>query len=84
MIEEKIQDKLRAVEEDNFSELEIAIRLEKSPRTLERWFKQGVGPPATLVQNGRRQTRRYNKKKFLQWLVDREQKPAMRARGARS
>jgi len=78
MIEEKIQDKLRAVEEDNFSELEIAIRLEKSPR------KQSVGPPATLVQNGRRQTRRYNKKKFLQWLVDREQKPAMRARGARS
>jgi hypothetical protein len=68
-IEEQIQRKLRAVEADNFSKIEAAVHIKKDTRTLDRWFALGTGPPVTLI-SGRRY---YNKKKFLKWLVDREE-----------
>jgi hypothetical protein len=74
-IEEKIQDKLRAVETDYLSKVEAAAHIKRDTRTLDRWFALGQGPPVTLI-SGRRY---YDKKKFLRWLIEREQKPVRRA-----
>jgi hypothetical protein len=71
-IDEEIQHKLESIESDFFPDLEVALKLKISPRTLDRWYRTGKGPPATLISN----RRYYNKKTFLQWLNDREQRPA--------
>jgi hypothetical protein len=79
MIEQEIQNKLKALEADYFSELEIAVQQRKNPRTIARWFELGIGPPATVIQ-GRRY---YHKRKYLQWLVDREKPARKAAKGGR-
>ena len=79
-LEEQITQKLKNLESNYFSKVEAAAQIKKDTRTLDRWFKADQGPPATLIA-GRRY---YNKKQFLQWLIDREQTPVRRAaKGAR-
>jgi hypothetical protein len=70
-VEEQITEELNAY----FSKVEAAFKLRKDPRTLDRWFALGIGPPVTLI-SGRRY---YNKKAFLRWLVERNKKPAKRS-----
>ncbi len=47
---------------------ELAIELNRSPRTIQRWHRQRVGPPATILQ------RRilYRRSSVLKWLEARE------------
>jgi hypothetical protein len=70
-IEKTIQEKLRSVEKNYFSRIEVAAHIKRDTRTLDRWFALGVGPPVTLIA-GRRY---YNKQEFLRWLIGREQAP---------
>ena len=51
------------------TEAECARGINKSPRTLQRWHRLGIGPPRTLIGK----TITYRRDGVRKWLLDREQ-----------
>jgi hypothetical protein len=50
---------------DYLSEEELAVELDKTVRTVQRWRKLGIGPP--FVKRGK--TPDYHREKTRQWLA---------------
>ena len=48
----------------------LAAQLDKSGRTLERWRRERIGPPVTMIGG----TPWYRIKSTIRWLVAQEQK----------
>jgi hypothetical protein len=65
--------------EDYLPEDETASQLNKTPRTLQNWRQQGIGPPYTVVGK----TIYYERSKLLSWLRDQQRQP-VRTRSHRS
>ena len=53
---------------------ELALQLDRTPRTLERWESLRIGPPITRIGK----TPYYKKESVLAWLESRERKPTRR------
>ena len=51
------------------TEAECARGINKSPRTLQRWHRLGIGPPRTLIGK----TIMYRREAVAAWLREREQ-----------
>ena len=51
------------------TEAECARGINKSPRTLQRWDRLGIGPPRTLIGK----TIMYRREAVAAWLREREQ-----------
>ena len=51
------------------TEAECARGINKSPRTLQRWHRLGIGPPRTLIGK----TVAYRRDGVRDWLLAREQ-----------
>jgi hypothetical protein len=51
------------IDEDFFDQAECGMHLGKTPRTLDRWEKLGIGPPVTLI----RKRRFYEKRAVFEW-----------------
>ena len=49
----------------------LAAQLDKSVRTLERWRRERIGPPVTMIGG----TPWYRIKGAIRWLEAQEQKP---------
>ena len=47
------------------SRKELAAALNVSTRTVDRWIREGTGPPATLLPSGRRRWRWGDVQKWL-------------------
>ncbi len=58
-----VEDKIVETLNQYLSKVEVAADIRKDPRTLDRWFDLGIGPPVTLI-SGRRY---YNKEKLSRW-----------------
>jgi hypothetical protein len=56
------------INEDFFDQAECGVRVKKTPRTLERWEKLGIGPPITLI----RKKRFYEKAGVFEWEHQRQ------------
>jgi hypothetical protein len=57
--------------EDYLPEDETARELGKTPRTLQNWRQQGIGPPYTVIGK----TIYYERPKLLSWLRDQQRQP---------
>lgn len=64
---------------DYIREKALAAQLNKSVRTLERWRRERIGPPVTLIGG----TCWYRVKTVIRWLQDQEQKPLKPLRTSR-
>jgi excisionase family DNA binding protein len=61
---------MRAVDENTLlSRKELAAALGVSPRTVDRWIRDGTGPPAVMLPSGRR---RWRWGTVQTWLRERE------------